>query len=569
MISLDSPPQDAKYRCHWTAPLAIDPFDHNTVYYGCQVIFATSNAGQSWKIISPDLSTQDPRYIVSSGGIVQDNLGQFYGELVFSIAPSEVQKGLIWAGTNDGKVWNTQNGGGRWNDVTKNIAGLPAWATISRIEPSHFDAGTAYIVADMHLMDDRKPYIFKTTDFGQTWTNVTGDLPSGHPLDYVRVVAENPNRKGMLFAGTGHGVFYSLDDGRHWTQLKTGLPPAPVSWVVVQKQYHDLVVSTYGRGFYIMDDITPLEQQAAAPSTVQLFAPRSGVRFARSGRAQFNFTLSQAPSGSVKVEVLDAKNAVIRTLEGPGRAGLNRVVWDLRYDRPNYVELRTTPPENQRIWDEPRFRGQQTRPVTHWGLAQAQVGPLAAPGKYGVRVTANGQSATQAFDVVKDPKIPQPDADLVASTDMQIRIRDDINETSTSINGIEVMRKTIEDQIKANASKSEVVKILKEIDGKLADVEYRFIEKAALLSDDKYFQQAYKVYSNLIWLNGAVGTGAGDEAGGADFRPTDTQVAVLAEIEKDLNAAKIDYRKVSETDVANFNKLAPSRGLPTLSPAKP
>src|SRR5262249_46504640 len=276
MISLDSPPNDAKYRCHWTAPLAIDPFDHNTVYYGCQVIFATSNAGQSWKIISPDLSTQDPKYVVSSGGIVQDNLGQFYGELVFSIAPSEVQKGLIWAGTNDGKVWNTQNGGGKWNDVTKNIAGMPAWSTISRIEPSHFDAGTAYVVADMHLMDDRKPYIFKTTDFGQTWTKVAGDLPSSHPLDYVRVVAENPNHKGMLFAGTGHALFYSLDDGSHWTPIKAGLPPAPVSWIVVQKQYHDLVVSTYGRGFYIMDDITPLEQQQAASTTVQLYAPRGG-----------------------------------------------------------------------------------------------------------------------------------------------------------------------------------------------------------------------------------------------------------------------------------------------------
>jgi len=570
MISLDSPPNDAKYRCHWTAPLAVDPFDHNTVYYGCQVIFATSNAGQSWKAISPDLSTQDPKYIVPSGGIVGDNLGQFYGELVFAIAPSEIQKGLIWAGTNDGKIWNTRDGGARWNDLTKNVSGMPAWGTITQISPSHFDPGTAYVAVDLHLMDNRAPFVFKTADFGQTWTNVTGNLPSTHPLDYVRSIAENPNRRGMLFAGTGHAFYYSLDDGAHWTQLQAGLPAAPVSWIVVQKSFHDVVVSTYGRGLYILDDVTPLEQQSAAPATaLQLFAPRTGYRFARNGRAQFNFALAAAPADGVTVEILDAGGKPVRTMHGPGNAGLNRVYWDLRYDQPHYVELRTTPPENPHIWDEPRFKGRQTRPVTHWGLAQAMVGPLASPGKYSVRVTAGSQSATQPFEVLKDPKILSSDADLAASTAMQIRIRDDITQTSDSINGIEVMRKTIEDEKKANAGKSEILRILTEVESKLQGVEDKLIERSALLSDDKYFQQAYKVYSNLIWLNGAVGTGAGDEAGGADYRPTDTQRAVLQTIEADLAAAKTDYQRVMESDVANFNRLAPGRGLKPLSAQPP
>jgi hypothetical protein len=240
--TLDSAPTQTKYRCHWTPPLAIDPFDHNTVYYGCQVIFKTSNGGNTWTTISPDLSTQDPKYIVSSGGIVGDNLGQFYGEVVFAIAPSEVRRGLIWAGTNDGKVWYTQDAGGHWNDVTKNIPSLPPQGVISKIEPSHFDAAAAYICVDFHLNDNRDPWVYKTTDYGKTWTKISGNLPHG-PLAYARVIAENPNKKGNLFVGTGNAFYYSLDDGANWKQFKDGLPAAPVSWIVVQKQAHDVVVS--------------------------------------------------------------------------------------------------------------------------------------------------------------------------------------------------------------------------------------------------------------------------------------------------------------------------------------
>jgi photosystem II stability/assembly factor-like uncharacterized protein len=567
MISLDSPPTDVKYRCHWTAPLAVDPFDPNTAYYGCQVVFATSNGGQSWKVISPDLSTQDPSRIVPSGGIVGDNLGQFYGEVVFAIAPSPVQKGLIWAGTNDGKVWNTQDGGGKWNDLTKNVTGLPVWSVITKIDPSNFDAGTAYVVADTHFLDRRDPFIFKTTDFGQTWKNVAGDLPSKHPLDYTISVAENPNKKGMLFAGTGRAFYYSLDDGTHWTQLQDGLPAAPVTWVVVQKQHHDVVLSTYGRGLYILDDVTPLEQneRMTTPPTVQLFAPRNGFRFARSGRAQFTYSLPQETA--VRFEILDAAGKVVRTMDGTGKAGLNREAWDLRYDRPRYVALKTTPPENPQIWAEPRFRGQETRPVTHWGLAQAQVGALAAPGKYSVRLTASGQTVTQPLEILKDPKITASDADLVASTAMQVRIANDLNQTSDMVNHLEVMRREIEDQLKLQSINPELAKSLRDMDAKLQTVEFKLLEKSSTLSDDKYFVQAYKVYSNLIWLNGAVGTGAGDEAGGADYRPTDTQGAVLELIEKDLNAARNEYQGLVQSDLPAFNKLMTQRGLKALTTA--
>ena len=204
------------------------------VYYGCQMVLRTTNGGVSWTELSQDLSTRDPARITPSGGIVGDNLGQFYGEVVFSIAPSDVERGLIWAGTNDGKVWYTRDAGKTWNDVTKNIGGLPAWGVVSKIEPSHFDAATAYICVDFHLMDNRDPWVYKTSDYGKTWTKITGNLPTG-PLAYARVIAENPNRKGMLFVGTGNALYYTLDDGGNWKQLQQGLPAAPVSWVVVRE----------------------------------------------------------------------------------------------------------------------------------------------------------------------------------------------------------------------------------------------------------------------------------------------------------------------------------------------
>jgi photosystem II stability/assembly factor-like uncharacterized protein len=567
MITLDAPPGDSKYRCHWTAPIAVDPFDHKNVYYGCNVIFQTSNDGQSWQVISPDLSTQDPSRIVPSGGIVGDNLGQFAPEVVFAIAPSEVQKGLVWAGTNDGKVWYTKDGGAKWNDVSAAIAGMPAWGMVTKIEPSHFDAATAYVAVDAHLMDSREPYIFKTTNYGGTWTRVNGDLPNRHPLSYVRAVAEDPNRKGLLFAGTGHGFFYSRDDGGHWTELSAGLPHAPVSWVAVQKTFHDVVVSTYGRGIYVLDDVTPLEQ--ASPQTTDaaahVFTPRPAFRWTRDGRALVTYSLKAAPRGPVQIEILDRGGTVVRRLtQRSARAGLNRASWDLRYDGPRLVALRTTPPENPHIWDEPRFRGKDTRPVTHWGLEPAQVGPIVAPGTYTVRLTADGQTDTGKLEVLKDPNVPASDADLAASVTLQLRIRDDISETADMINTIEILRKQLEDLHKAaegDHTKADLQKAVDDMDAKMQTVEYTLLERASATSDDKYFQQAYKVYMNLIWLNGEVGPGAGDVAGGADFRPTDTSVAVLETIEKDLTAAKIEYQTLMSRDVPAFNRAMAGRGF--------
>ena len=589
MHTLDSPPNAIKYRCHWTAPLAVDPFDHNIIYYGCQVIFKTVNAGQSWSVISPDLSTQDPSRIVPSGGIVGDNLGQFYGEVVFSIAPSKIQQGVIWAGTNDGQVWYTKDGAANWVNVTKNIAGLPAWGTVSSISPSSFDPATAYIAVDLHLADNRDPYIYKTSDWGKTWKQISGNLPR-HALGYVRTVVEDPNRAGLLFAGTGNGLFYSLDDGAHWTGLDSGLPHAPVTWAVVQKEFHDLVISTYGRGLYILDDITPLEQMAKAhgDAAATLFEPRRSYRFTRGGDALLNFSLKQAPKAPVELEIVDANGQAVRKLEAKGKAGLNRVSWDLRYESPRVVELRTAAPDNPHIWSEPRFRDADSRPVSHWGARPGEVGPLVAPGKYDVRLKVDGAVYKQTLTVVRDPNSPGADADIELSVKTQLRIRDAISRVADTVNQVEWLRRQMEvieamlrppkkkekekpaaeedeeeepapapplvlDEAQTKA-RARLLSAAEELDNKLLGIEQLLLSPALRNSDDKYFVEPYKTYLNLIWLNAEVGTGASDVAGGADFAPTDIQLELLKGFESEAVAAEADYQKVVTTDLPALNR---------------
>jgi photosystem II stability/assembly factor-like uncharacterized protein len=597
MMTLDSPPNQIKYRCHWTAPLAIDPFDHNTVYYGCQVVFKTSNGGQSWSVISPDLSTQDPSRIVPSGGIVGDNLGQFYGEVVFAVAPSPVRKGLIWAGTNDGQIWHTDDRG-QWVNVTKNVSGLPPWGTITSIAASSFDAGVAYISVDFHLMDNRDPFIYKTTDMGRTWKKITGDLPR-HELSYVRSIAEDPNCAGLVFAGTGNGLFYSLDDGGHWTALDSGLPHAPVTWAVVQRNFHDLVISTYGRGLFILDDITPLEQMAKGKSDAPavLFEPRQTYRFTRGGKAMLNFSLKSVPKDPIHLEILSSEGQIVRSLESKAQAGINRVQWDLRYDSPRLVALQTVAPDNPHIWQEPRFRDSDSRPITHWGTKPAEGGPIVAPGKYTVRLKIDGQSFTQPLTVMRDPRISATDADIELSVKTLLAIRDDISHVSDTVNHIEWLRKQVEDieamlqppqkkeKEKGSGAPSEeeeeedeyegpklapapppvlsevetqrrsnLLKAAENLDQKLQSIEHKMVSEALLNSDDKYFVEPYQLYLNLIWLNAEVGTGGGDVAGGADFAPTETQLELLNTFESQMAAVDTEFRSFMTVDIPAFNR---------------
>lgn len=646
MHPLDSPPEDLKYRCHWTPPLAIDPFDHNSVYYGCQVIFKTTNGGQTWKEISPDLSTHDPQYLVPSGGIPvkgkmrrQDNLGQFYGEVVFAIAPSPAQQGLIWAGTNDGQVWLTRDGGGNWTNVTKDIRGLPPLGTVTRIEPSHFDAGTAYVAVDLGLVGDTKPYIFKTTNFGHTWKLIVHGIDAG-PTSNVSSVAEDPYSGNLLFAGTGSALYVSFDAGEKWVPLQAGLPHAPVSWETVQKQFHDLVVATYGRGVYVLEDITPLEQLAnsSGDAPVRVFESRPEYRFFHGSGAFVDFWLQSVPkvkvtpksedeqedeqeaaqedeqgdeeddqggqeeepadgkqsakkleaTAGIKVAILDSHGNLVRNLQlvthkKPGlnpsykdayknghwardpdahvHPGINRVYWDLRYAPPKLIKLRTTPSSNPHVWNDLRFLGKDSRPITHWGVKEAEVGPLVPPGTYTARVTTpDGKTYNQSFTVVANPSSPEAPEQTADRVKTLLHVRDDISSVSAMVNQIEWLRKqlqTVESTLKADkkSDHGKTLQSIKDMDKKIQDLENQLLSPELAASDEKSYLAPYGLYLYLIWFNGELGTGAGDVYGDPGYPPTDASVQVLQQLDQKLSAAQAQYHTLMQQDLPQFDQM--------------
>jgi photosystem II stability/assembly factor-like uncharacterized protein len=275
-----TPAADLEYRFQWTFPIAISPHDHNRVYVGSQYLHQTTNGGHSWETISPDLSLNDKEMQQISGGLNPENASIEYANVVFAIAESPLEDGVIWAGTNDGLVQVTRDGGANWTNVTANIPDLPPLGTVSNIEPSRYDAGTTYITVDFHQMNNRDPYVYKTTDYGKTWKSVSSDIPRS-VFSYAHCVREDPVRKGLLYLGTENALYVSFNDGGNWHPLQTNLPHAPVHWLTIQDHFNDLVVGTYGRGFWILDDVTPLQQLTSGVMEldVHLFAPRPAYRF--------------------------------------------------------------------------------------------------------------------------------------------------------------------------------------------------------------------------------------------------------------------------------------------------
>jgi photosystem II stability/assembly factor-like uncharacterized protein len=274
------PIADLKYRMQWTFPVALSPHDPHKLYVGSQYVHVSTDGGQTWTVISPDLTTNDKSKQQSSGGLSPDNSSVEYYCVLFAIAESPEDKDVIWAGSNDGLVHVTRDGGKHWINVTKNFPNLPPWGTVSNIEPSRCNSGTAYVVVDLHQMNDRNPYVFKTADYGATWTPITSGIPQD-VFSYVHFILEDPVKKGLLYLGTENAIYVSFDDGGHWMPLQLNLPHVPVTGITVQERFHDLVLATYGRGFWILDDISPLEQlnTEISSSGQYLFEIRPAYRF--------------------------------------------------------------------------------------------------------------------------------------------------------------------------------------------------------------------------------------------------------------------------------------------------
>ncbi|MFY9574158.1 MAG: glycosyl hydrolase [Blastocatellia bacterium] len=395
------PASALKERWQWTFPIVFSPHDPNVLYTSSQHLWRTTSDGQTWERISSDLTRADPKTLGDSGGpITKDQNGpEIYGT-IFTIAPSLLEANTIWTGSDDGLAYITRDGGKRWAKITP--PGLPEFSRISLIEASPHKTGTAYLAAKRYQLDDRRPYIFKTDDYGKTWTKIVNGIRGE---DYVHAVREDPKRAGLLYAGTEHGIYVSFDDGANWQSLGLNLPDTQVPDLVVEE--NDLVIATHGRSFYILDGIGVLRQLTPdiAKSDVHLFQPAPAIRSV--SQAAIDYYLKQ-PAEKVTIEILDAKGAVVRTFTGsveddkprtrpggeedefPGpavfraparKAGTNRFTWNLRYPGATVFD-------GMILWS-----------------ARAEDGPVAPPGNYQVRLTANGKTHNQSLTIKRDPRL--------------------------------------------------------------------------------------------------------------------------------------------------------------------
>ncbi|MFN0087996.1 MAG: WD40/YVTN/BNR-like repeat-containing protein [Blastocatellia bacterium] len=562
-----------KYRFQWNFPILFSPHDPSLLYTAGNVVFKTTNEGQSWQIISPDLTRNDKSKLGSSGGpITKDNTSVEYYCTIFTMAESPVQKGVLWAGSDDGLVHLSRNGGGDWENVTKNMPGLPEWIQINAIEASSFDAGTAYVAATMYKSDDFRPYLYKTGDFGKTWKQIVTGIPGNA---FTRVIREDPNRRGLLYAGTETGMYVSFNDGEAWQSLQLNLPVVPITDLAVHKREKDLVVATQGRSFWILDDLTVLHQwkESIASAEAHLFKPEESYRMPGGGfripsgasigenpppGASVLYWLKEKPRGDVEIEILDGAGKSIRKFssrppaagEGPpapgegfgvggpparvaAEKGLNRFTWDLRYP------------------DATRFPG-----LIMW--AGSTAGPRAAPGAYQVKLTVDGKTLAENFEVRKDPRLSTTQEEFQKQFDLLLRIRDKLTETHDAIVSIRDVRRQVEDYAKRVGEQPgmhPLVDAAKALNQKLTTIEQELYQTKNQSSQDP-LNFPIKLNNKLAALAGSIA--------GADSQPTDQHIAVFEDLNGRINAQLEKLKQVMAADVPAFNKLAREKEVPAV-----
>jgi photosystem II stability/assembly factor-like uncharacterized protein len=561
-------PADLKYRFVWDAPFHISPHDHNKVYVGSQHLHQSVDGGQSWQEISPDVTLNDKSKQQSSGGLTPDNIGVEYGGVIHAISESPKQAGVIWVGTNDGLVQVTRDGGKAWTNVTKNMPNLPPWGTVGNIEASRYDAGTAYVTVDFHQVNNRDPFVYRTNDFGASWKLITNGIPHSM-LSYAHCIREDTVKRGLLFLGTENAVYVSFDDGENWQPLQNNLPHAPVYWLVVQEHFNDLVIATYGRGAWILDDITPLREMTSQVlnADAHLFPVRQTYRFRSitapatpyddltTGEnppygADINYFLKSAPTGTVAITIQDSKGQTLRTLQGPKNAGLNRVYWDLRDTPSKRVTYRTTPLFAPEIRVGPDGIRESEGGFGGGGGGLAIMQP---PGTYTVKLSVGGRDYTQQLRVLKDPHSAGTEADIAAQQTMLTALRRDLDEAVDAVNSAELVRAQIVN-LKNLTQDTELRRAADELDQKLTAVEGTLVELRATGRG----QDGVRFGSKLVQKFGYLANGLAD----GDYKPTNQQVAVHKDLQDRFKRAQGGLSEVFNRELAAFNDMLRRANLP-------
>ncbi|HLA91109.1 MAG TPA: glycosyl hydrolase [Gemmatimonadaceae bacterium] len=557
--------EDIKYKFQWTFPIVFSPHDPTTMYVGGSNLFVTRDEGQSYQIISPPLARNDPKTLGASGGpITKDQTGvETYG-VVFTIAESPIAKGVIWTGSDDGLIHVTRNGGTSWKNVTPKDVG--DFARISLIEAGHFSAGTAYVAANRYQQDDFAPMLYRTADYGATWTKIVEGIGA---TDFARAIREDPTRRGLLYAGTERGVYVSFDDGAHWQSLRLNLPIVPVHDLAVKEG--DLIAAAHGRSFYVLDDLSPLRQVSASvlARDAHLFRPRDTHRIDWGGGrggggggglganppsgVQVYYHLRQADQ-DVTLEFLDAAGKLIKTYSsrpdsaepvagaggrgGPpprvqNRAGLNAFAWNMRYP------------------DAVTFPG-----MILW--AGNIAGPIGPQGTYTVRMRIGGGAPqTQTFRLRNDPRSTASAEDQLAQFNFLIRIRDRVTEANEAVISMRFVKSEVDDRVKRapSAAVQELTSGGTALKTNLTGVEAEVYQIRNQSSQDP-LNFPIKLNNKLAALTGVVSSAPG--------RPTAQAIAVFGELTKQLDSQTGKMKKLYTEDLARYNELLKKHGLPVI-----
>jgi len=563
--------KDQKYRFNWTSPIAVSPTDANTVYMGGNVLFKSTDGGTHWAVISPDLTRNDKSKQLNSGGPVNLDLsGAETYDTILSLTLAPTDPKTVWVGTDDGLVQVSRNDGQSWSNVTP--SGAPQWARVYQMGVSPFAAGTAYAAFDNHEMDDHKPYVFKTDNYGKSWHNIAKGLPD----QPVLVVREDPNQQGLLVAGTMTGLWYSSDAGGHWQPLKANFPTAAV--FDLKFVHHALVVATHGRGLFVLDNIRPVEEmnEAVAKQAFHLFTPSAGTEFVRWSHgegAEPAFTTPNAPGGTlldyylqdalqatpaekaqhqspVKIVITDSNGKVVATDYGPSKAGVNQFVWNMHYDPATQLDF-------------------EHLPAFALAAGFSPTGPMVLPGTYKVAVTVNGKTENTTLTVRSDPNQNIPTQVMQADLKISLEVRDQTSAFNEMLNRIVGMQKTLSDfengvdaKPDQQAQYSAVLSQAKALDKKLTDL------KNSVYNPDRQHMTPEDDIHWLSRLNGQLQS-LGYVSYLVGQAPTEPMLTTANEISTTLNKVLAEFNGILATDVSAYNKSAYAAGAPTLLVGQP